>query len=195
MIDFARATAAGLWFALSGVSYGTVSFQMGAGSQRVQLITEDADQQKFTLKGPMKTAGAHIQPIQGLPVAIGVVASQLSLSGNEGSSTLAASGNEFGLEACTWAKVGYVGFFLRGGKIFAGQTSLLRNGQSSETWRYNDIHGAFGVAGNVASSLSLMLEVRQAFASSFEFLYGDSHRESPRYLQSSSVLIGFEFGA
>jgi len=183
-----------LCMSASNQAYSAVSFQLGGGLDKAQLITSEQQNQKLNLKGAVKSAGAHIQPIQTLPIALGVVASQHVLTGQDQMESINLASKEFGVEACTWAKAGYVGFFLRGGKMLSGETTLRRGGLTSETWRHTDFHGSFGVAGGVAPSLSLMLEYRLAFGSSFEFLYGDTRNESPKYLQSSSVIFGFEFG-
>lgn len=189
----------GLWLlsCLAGhqVAYATASFQAGGGFQKANLIADRGETAKLNFKGATKILGAHMQPLSAIPVGIGIVLSQSHLKGADRESSLSLDINAVSVEVSTWTKAGPVAFFLRGGEVVGSEAAIYRSASKVQSLEYSATHGSLGVATSLSSSISLMLEMKQSFGGSFDYLYGEEVLGKPRHLTSSSVLLGIEFGA
>ena len=179
----------------SNLAFATASFQFGGGLQKANLIADRGESRKLNFNGSTKMLGAHMQPLSALPLGLGVVLSESQLKGSDGIGALALGIKAISVEASTWTKAGPVAFFLRGGKVVGSEASIYRFSSSVQSLQYSASHGSFGVATSVSSNISLMIEVKQTFNGSFEYLYGEEVLGKPRHLTSSSVLLGVELGA
>ena len=180
---------------VSNLAFATASFQLGGGLQKANLIADQVESRKLNFSGSTKMLGAHMQPLSALPLGLGVVLSESQLKGSDASGPLALGIKAISVEVSTWTKAGPVAFFLRGGQVVGSEASIYRSSSSVQSLQYSASHGSFGVATSVSSNISLMIEVKQTFNGSFEYLYGEEVLGKPRHLTSSSVLLGVELGA
>lgn len=189
--------AIGLLSSLMGheAAFATASFQAGGGLQKANLIADRGETTRLNFKGATKILGAHMQPLSGLPVGLGIVLSESNLKGADRESTLSLDINAISVEMSTWTKAGPVAFFLRGGRVVGSEASIYRPASKVQSLEYSATHCSLGVATSLSSSISLMLELKQSFGGAFDYLYGEEVLGKPRHLTSSSVLLGIEFGA
>jgi hypothetical protein len=182
-------------FGLGSTALGSVSFQVGGGIQQADVVVEGSATSKVPFKGPTKFFGAHLQPIQSLPMGIGIVGSQTSLlSSSLSGGSIGLQVNSISLEGSTWAKAGPIAFFLRGGRVLGSSVVATRTSFDSQVFEYRDIHGSFGGAASVSSHISLLLELRQSFGGTLDPLYGGEIISKPKNFKSSSIILGVEFG-
>jgi hypothetical protein len=206
--------------ALAAAVYSSQAFAIldvqvygGTGTGKVELSQPGASSERIGLRGNDLGLAAHLNPIDMLPVSIGIaylqVAPRIGGAGAEGYESV--TGDEVSTEVMAWLPISGYAVYGKFGEVIYGKYELTVRGDddlagiSFPVTRDLDYHGRYGAVGlglGVTAGLGLFAEIRGRLGGRLVETAGhlersglvDSRARTVGDIQSTSILAGLELG-
>lgn len=207
---------AGLYFLLfSTQAFAVLDLQLFSASRGGSVeLTQDDTNESFSYEGKELSAAVHLNPIESIPVAIGMSYSSQMPHLNSSSSDVMEfknfSGSVMAVEMMAWTQVGQYAVYSKIGHVLQGQFDLeveeelaeTNGGRFTQRFNYRGKYIAVGFGIPMAKSMGFLLEYRltvngELNPESAEEEVGLSLMTNPKdalegSLNASSVMAGFE---